>query len=441
MKNIHILGAGMAGYGAASRFKEAGINFDLFEKEDHFGGHCASYTFDDKWTFDDGPHISFTKNDFVKDLFAKNINNEYYEFSANVDNFWKGKWIKHPAQINLHGLPASFNTQILNEMIALKDQKSQIIQNYKEWLYASYGKTFSENFPMKYTRKFHTTEAENLSTDWLGPRLYQPNIEEVIFGMLSPTTPDVHYIKGFRYPNKGGFVSFMNGIRDIENINYKHELVSINLKEKKLQFSNGKSENYNYCFSSMPLNKVVEIMEDAPKKIREASEKLAWTQCVLVNFGIRRTDISPSHWRYVYDEDFYSTRISFPSMFGPSNAPEGCSSVQVEIYFSDKYKPLIKKAEDFIPIIKDELIQMGILMPNDDILFQNAWVTPYAQIIFDHDRKQAVETIHEFLLENNIHFGGRYADWGYIWSDESYIRGREEAEKVINKLNPTSVEI
>jgi len=208
MEKVVVLGAGMAGYGAADKLNQAGVDFDIFEKYGHYGGHCASFTFDDKWTFDDGPHISFTKHDHIRDLFAKNIENDYFEFKAEADNYWKGRWIKHPAQVNLYGLPAEFNTQILTEMIAAgqKQTKHEDIKNYQEWLYASFGKTFAENFPMKYTRKFHTTEASNMSIDWLGPRIYQPKIEEVIHGMLSPVTPDVHYIKGFRYPNKGGFV-------------------------------------------------------------------------------------------------------------------------------------------------------------------------------------------------------------------------------------------
>ncbi len=424
----------MAGYGAARKFKEAKITTDLFEKETHIGGHCASYIFDDKWIFDDGPHISFSKSQRVKDIFSKNIDNDYREFEAKVDNYWKGRWIKHPAQINLHGLPPEFNAQILQEMIEIDKRPIPKVNNYEEWLYASYGKTFSENFPMKYTRKFHTTEARNMSTDWLGPRLYRPKISEVIYGMLSEKTIDVHYIKGFRYPNKGGFVSFMNGIYDTTQIHFNHNVVSINLKDKKIKFSNNSVADYKYCFSSLPLNKIVELMQDAPCDIKSAASKLDATQCVIVNFGINRENLSPCHWRYIYDEDFYSTRLSFPHMFNPLNTPEGNGSIQIEIYFSKKYKPLDKSPEDFIPIIKDELIKLGILNINDEILFQTAWLSPYAQIIFDHDRKKNVEIIHDFLKENDIYFGGRFADWSYAWSDESFLAGEFAAEKILEKL-------
>ncbi len=434
MSNIVILGAGMAGYGAAKKFKDSNVDALIFEKENHYGGHCSSYIFENKWVFDDGPHISFTKHDKVKNLFAQNVNHDFHEFKAKVNNYWKGKWITHPAQVNLHGLPAEFNTQILKEMIETSQKEHNSIANYEQWLYASFGKTFAENFPMKYTRKFHTTEAKNLTTDWLGPRLYQPKLEEVIYGMLSPSPSDVHYVKGFRYPNKGGFVSFMKGIENTFEINYNSELVKINLKNKEMTFSDGRKINYNYAFSSLPLNKIALMMEDAPKEVIAAAKQLAWTQCVVVSLGINRPNITDHHWTYFYDEDFQISRISAQSLFSPHTVPTGCSSLQAEIYFSDKYKPLTKSPEEFIPIVQNELIKCGILRMNDEILVANARVSPFAQIIFDHDRKSAVELLHSFLLENNILFGGRYADWEYTWSDDAFLAGEASAEKILMKL-------
>ena len=58
-------------------------------------------------------------------------------------------------------------------------------QQLRRLALASFGRTFAEAFPMQYTRKYHTTTAENMSTDWLGPRIYRPSLEEVLRGALS----------------------------------------------------------------------------------------------------------------------------------------------------------------------------------------------------------------------------------------------------------------
>ena len=56
---------------------------------------------------------------------------------------------------------------------------------------------------MEYTKKYHTTEAKNLTTDWLGPRLYRPTLDQVLLGALKPEPLDVHYVDRFRYPTRG----------------------------------------------------------------------------------------------------------------------------------------------------------------------------------------------------------------------------------------------
>ena len=103
VKNIAILGTGMAGFGAAHAAHGAGVRPVMYDMHDHIGGHTASYEFPGGWTFDEGPHVSFTDNGAFQDLFAANIGGKYEEFATRVNNYWKGHWIKHPAQINLHG--------------------------------------------------------------------------------------------------------------------------------------------------------------------------------------------------------------------------------------------------------------------------------------------------------------------------------------------------
>ena len=101
------------------------------------------------------------------------------------------------------------------------------VKNYEDWLLASFGRTFAESFPMQYTRKYHTTTADNMSTDWLGPRIYRPSLEEVLRGALSPAAPHVHYITHFRYPSDGGFMRYLNKFVPLGNLKLNHELVSI----------------------------------------------------------------------------------------------------------------------------------------------------------------------------------------------------------------------
>ena len=144
-------------------------------------------------------------------------------------------------------------------------------QNYAEWCLKNLGKTFSEEFVFKYTKKYWTLHAKELSTDWIGPRIYPPSPEEVIKGALEPPTNEYHYLSEFRYPAKGGFASYLKGLNTGNNINLNHEVVSIDIKDKLLTFANGNQTNFNNLISSLPLPELIKLLSNVPKNVESAA--------------------------------------------------------------------------------------------------------------------------------------------------------------------------
>src|SRR5262249_62144349 len=142
-------------------------------------------------------------------------------------------------------------------------------------LLSSYGRTFAELFPMQYTRKYHQTSADNMTTDWLGPRMYRPSLEEVLRGAISPSSPHVHYITHFRYPKYGGFISYLKKFVPLGNLQLNHELVSLDPRTRQLRFSNGHVARYDALISSVPLPDLVRMMEGTPPDVLDASHRLA----------------------------------------------------------------------------------------------------------------------------------------------------------------------
>ena len=150
MTPIVILGSGMAGFGAAHRLHSEGMPSVMFDRNSYPGGHTASFHHPDGFIFDDGPHVSFTRDERIQQLFAASVNDEFETIHAYVNNYWKGHWIKHPAQCNLHGLPDDLVVDILCDMVTARQRSEQPVLNYAEWLIASYGETFATTFPMEY---------------------------------------------------------------------------------------------------------------------------------------------------------------------------------------------------------------------------------------------------------------------------------------------------
>ena len=433
MTNVAIIGAGMGAIGADYRFRQAGIAPVLYDQAPEPGGHTTTHVYPGGWAFDEGPHVSFTKDERIRDLLSEAVGGDFQTLEANVDNYWKGYRFKHPAICNLHGLPTQLVVDCIKEFFAASEAEAAEVGNYEQWLVAAYGRTFAETFPMEYAKKVHTTTADNLGIDWLGPRLYRPKTEEVLFGALSPETPNVHYVTEYRYPTHGGFFSYLKPFLAKADLRSNHRLVEVSPKEQSLRFASGVEVNYDHLVSTVPLPALVPMIAGAPAEVIEASQTLAATNMVLVNVGVDREGVGDT-WTYFYDQDIVFTRVSYPGQLSPNMVPPGHGSFQAEIYFSDKYLPLSSKPEDYIePVVKD-LLRTGLMREEDKVRHTSALYVPYGNIIHDHDKIPALSLIHGYMNEIGISLAGRYGLWGYQWTDEAFLTGEEAAQAVIDSI-------
>jgi len=431
VENIAVLGSGMGALGAAYRLHGEGLAPVLYDKNSYHGGHTASFMHDGGFLFDIGPHISFTKDERIQELFAESVEHQFETIQIRLNNYWRGYWPVHPVQLHLHGLPEDVIIKVIADFVAADKAEEGPIRNYADWLLASFGRTFAELFPMQYTRKYHLTTAENMSTDWLGPRIYKPSLEEVLRGAISPGAPNIHYITHFRYPTRGGFAAYLRRFLPLGEIKLQHELIALDPRARELTFRNGVRTRYNGVVSSIPLPDLVPMIAGTPPDVLAAAASLACSTCVLVNVVVDREDLSEGHMTYFYDEDICFTRLSFPHMLSPNNVPKGAGSIQAEVYFSKKYRPLTVTPESLIEPVIADLRRCGLIREEDKILFRNAFLVSYANVIFDLDRAEALKTVHGYLDEIGVAYCGRYGDWGYMWTDESFISGERAAETAL----------
>jgi protoporphyrinogen oxidase len=427
-----VLGTGMAGYGAAAHLHANKIRPVVYDQAPYYGGHTASLRDPQGFLFDKGPHISFTKDPRIQALFARHVDDKYEAVQVKLDNYWRGLRLTHPVQLHLNKLPHDLIIEIISDFVKEQHAAERPVNNYEDWLLASYGRKFAETFPMQYTRKYHLTEASNMSTDWLGPRMYRPSLEEMLRGALAPWAPEVHYITNFRYPTHGGFFSYLRDFPNTADIKLGHELVAVDPGKQELRFANGVTAPYDALVSSIALPDLVPMIAGTPRDVLDAAERLACSTCVLVNIGVNRSDLSEGQITYIYDQDICFTRLSFPHMLSATNAPPGCGSIQAEVYFSSKYRPLTQAPDALIDPVIADLRRTGTLREDDQILSRHTILVPHANVIFDLNRGAALKTVHGYLDDLKIAYCGRYGDWGYMWTDESYISGERAAESALS---------
>ena len=207
-----------------------------------------------------------------------------------------------------------------------------------------------------------------MSTDWLGPRMYRPSLEELLRGALAPWTPDVHYITNFRYPSQGGFLSYLHAVPQIADLKLEHEVVAIDPAKRRLTLRQRRTADYDALVSSIALPDLLPMIAGAPADVVDASQRLACSTCVLVNVGVDRADLSQSQMTYFYDEDICLHAPQLPAHAVGDQRAAGTGSIQAEVYFSSKYRPLTGHPDDWIePVIRD-LRRCGLLREDDKIL-------------------------------------------------------------------------
>ena len=224
-----------------------------------------------------------------------------------------------------------------------------------------------------------------MSTDWLGPRIYRPSLEEVLRGAISASSPNIHYITHFRYPKQGGFVSYLKKFVPLGDIKLNHELVSIDPRTRAARILQWRARP-----SMMPGLVGATAGSHSHDQGRAArcaggARRLACSSCVLVNIGVDREDLSNAHMSYFYDEDICFTRLGFPHMLSANNAPKGMGSIQAEVYFSDKYRPFTGSPDDWIEPVISDLRRCGLLRESDQVVFRKAM---YLQIRQHHLRSR-----------------------------------------------------
>ncbi len=416
-----ILGAGMSGMGAFYRDN----SFEIFEKEDRAGGLCGRFSVksDDGRTFyfDKAVHLSFTENPVVKEAFSKAQQNIY---NPVPHSWFKNMWLQHPAQNNLFPMTAEFKVKALKDFIDRNQNDDP--KNFKQWLLFQYGQYLYDELFEPYNKKYWCTDLEQMDTCWVGNRFYRPSIEEVLYGSYTDKTPNTYYAKEMRYPQKGGYVGYIDSIikeaEKANKIHYGYEAERIDLSEKTVAFTNGERIKYDMLLSSAPLPDIVKCVKDIPNEIKNDAESLEYTSTELVSFGFNKVINCKDIWFYIYDADILAARAYLPSLKSKDNVPDGCSSIQFEIYRSNRDNP--RDPKECMQNCVYALKKMN-LAGESDIIARDFRTVEYGNIIFRKDTRKKADRIITCLESDGIYPIGRFGRWDYLWSDQAFMSGYE----------------
>jgi protoporphyrinogen oxidase len=421
-----VLGAGVAGLGAAHGARQRGETAVIYEARERAGGLLDNFIVESDrgpFRFDTAVHLSFASEPEVREIFDRT---PYYTLKPESLCFDAGHWLKHPVQNNLYALPPAEKVELIAGLAAAPSGE---IANYRDWLLQQYGAPIAERWPLRYTEKYWTVPAERLGTAWVGQRMRKADIREVLQGAFEAETPNQYYVKEMRYPEKGGYRAFIEPLIEESEIVYDSRAVAVDPKARTVRFEDGRTVAYDRLISTVPLPRLAEMTAGAPDEVLEDAATLFATTVDLISIGFSKPDVSPALWFYIYDQDVIAARGYSPDRKSPDNVPAGCSSIQFEIYGS-RERPTTSDVERLKRNTVEGVLKMG-LASEGDILFVHHHHLPYGNVVFDLGMEARRDRVRAWLESQGIQVAGRFGEWDYLWSNQSLMSGLRAAERAL----------
>jgi protoporphyrinogen oxidase len=429
-KKIVVIGGGLAGLSAGHHLLE----FDpiVFEKETAVGGLCRSFR-QDGFTFDCTGHLIHLKSAYAKELVARILPDAFDAHERLAAIYSKSTTTPYPFQANTHGLPPEVVKEcVIGFVESMQVQGNGGPKNFHDWVLRTFGTGIAKHFMLPYNEKFWKQDLRGITSDWVSWSIPKPSLEEVVNGALGLTNKGMGYNPKFIYPKHGGIDSLPQALaKPIKHVHVNETVEYIDPKKKYVRLTSGREQPYDYLISTLPLPLAFRMLKDTPEQLIADAQKLHAISVLNINIGVDRPQVSDQHWIYFPEDQFVFSRVGFPMNFSKSVAPQGASSMYIEITHQPHEK--INVEEAFERSIVD-LRKCGILRKEDRILTRHVIDLKYAYVVFDQHRQTHLQTLIDYVQSRDIYTAGRYGAWDYYSMEDSIMSGKKAAEAVISKL-------
>lgn len=360
--------------------------------------------------------------------------------------YYLGKLFDYPLSLSLttmRGLGLARMSRIAFSYLRSSLRPIRPESNLEEFFINRFGRELYQTFFKSYTEKVWGVPCRRISAQWGTQRIKGVNIRLAVTHALKQALPrraanssvdsvaqkatETSLIEKFLYPKfgpgqmwekcadeivkRGGEIHFHWRVTRIESAGGLCRGVvatnSVTGAERKFAAE--------CVFSSMPVVKLIDAMDDAPADVREIAEGLVYRDFITVGVLLRHMrsldrdgSAMTDNWIYVQDSKYMVGRIQLFQNWSPWLVRDPSLTWLGLEYFCSKGDGLWEQPDDFIASMAvDELIQMGIT-DRDDVLDRVVLKVPkaypaywgsYAK--FDRIRQWTDEIENLFLVGRN----------------------------------------
>ena len=433
MKRVVIIGGGLAGLSAAHHLAEC--DPVVFEKESSVGGLCRSFS-QDGFTFDCTGHLIHLKSQYTKDLVARILPGAFNSHERLAAIYSKDTVTPYPFQANTYGLPP----EVIKECVVGFVESMQAApnggpRNFHDWTLKTFGAGIANHFMLPYNEKFWKQDLRTITSDWVSWSIPKPSLDEVINGALGLTNKGMGYNPRFIYPRSGGIDCLPQALaKSVKRVYSGESVESVDPRRKVVRLAGGREEPYDDLITTLPLPHAFRMLKNTPDHLVQAAQGLRAISVLNINLGIDRPQISNQHWIYFPEDKFIFSRVGFPMNFSKAVAPEGASSMYIEITHRPDGKGEKLDADAVTARSVADLEKCGILRKGDRILTRHVIDIKFAYVVFDDHRQTHLQVLIDYLESRDIYTAGRYGRWDYFSMEDSILSGKAAAERILAKI-------
>jgi protoporphyrinogen oxidase len=332
---------------------------------------------------------------------------------------YKGGRVDFPFQKNIHQLPQDEFIDCLHDLFFARAPAALLgkeapppapERNFKEMLYARFGRSIAEKFLIPYNEKLYACDLAALDRDAMGRFFPYADLVDIVRNMKAPD--NATYNASFTYP-EGGAIEYVKALASAvrpDAIALDEALVAVDV-EHKVARTTRRELRFRRLVSSAPFNRFAALTG-----LAHDPSVFTWNKVLVFNLGFDRKGPGGVHWMYYPARDRVFYRIGFYDNIFDSDR----MSLYVEIGFA-RDAPVdvaAMRARVLEDLRHEGLVTDHQLVAEHAVVMDPAYVHITRASMAEHARLKAELAAHD------IHSIGRYGGWTYCSIEDNIVEAR-----------------
>jgi protoporphyrinogen oxidase len=442
-----ILGGGPCGLAAAWHLCRLGAKPIVIEREPLMGGLCATHE-RDGWRFDLGGHRFVSGDAKLTRWLETLVGDDLLVAERRSIVLHRGRRFRYPLEALdlVRNLGIRENARALAGWAAARVRahlRPREARSFEDWVTARFGRSLYDVFFGPYTHKLWGLHPSLISADWAQERISLLDLSDVALRLAGlRRTPVRTYARRYRYPRfgmgqlyramaedvraRGGEVRAATRVVALETAGGRVNAVHVDGRGGPERIPVGE------LLSTIPLPELVPMLRpDAPNALEAARRRLRFRALAFVNLMLARRDFSESTWMYVASGELTMSRIQEPKRRSPWMAPEGHTSLMLELPCDLGDRTWKAPDDDLRARMLGELGVLGFRV--DDVLssfvVRVAHGYPVYHLGYERDRQALLAEVSRF---GNVRTAGRQGLFRYVFMDAAMQMGITAATQMLS---------